>query len=84
MIYPLTTVPPGPGQDRLVEVGSVTVDTAGALRKAGQGVLHYYHECYHYYCQALVPNPLSPNPLGPATTQSNPVQRPNKFQGDWG
>ena len=36
------------------------------------------------YCQALVPNPLSPNPLGPVTTQSNPVQRPNKFQGDWG
>ena len=29
-------------------------------------------------------NPLSPSPLGPATTQSNPVQRPNKLQGDWG
>ena len=49
MIYPLTAVPPGPGQDRLVEVGSVPVDTAGALGKAGQGVLNYYHECYHYY-----------------------------------
>ena len=36
------------------------------------------------YCQALVPNPLSPNPLGPAPTQSNPVQRPNQFHGDWG
>lgn len=42
-------MPPGPGQDRLVEVGSVPVDTAGALGKAGQGVLHYYHECYQYY-----------------------------------
>ena len=35
-------------------------------------------------CQALVPNPLSPNPLGQAPTQSNPVQRPNQLQGDWG
>ena len=49
MIHPLTAVPPGPGQDRLVEVGSVPVDTAGALGEAGQGVLHYYHEYYHYY-----------------------------------
>ena len=44
MIHPLTAVPPGPCQDRLVDVGSVPVDTAGALGEAGQAVLHYYHE----------------------------------------
>ena len=33
-------MPPGPGQDRLVEVGSVPVDTAGAPGKAGQWGLH--------------------------------------------
>ena len=42
LIHPLkllTTMPPGPGPDCLVDVGLVLVDAAGALGKAGKGVL---------------------------------------------
>ena len=45
-------MPPGSGQDSLVEVCPVPMHTAGALGEAGQRVLHYYyHEyyCYYYY-----------------------------------
>ena len=52
-------MPPGPGQDRLVEVGSVPVDTAGASGEAGKLGLHlqlipffirYY--CYYYHLKS--------------------------------
>ena len=42
LIHPLkllTTMPPGPGPDCLVDVGLVLVDAAGALGKAGKWVL---------------------------------------------
>ena len=42
LIHPLkllTTMPPGPGPDCLVDVGFVLVDAAGALGKAGKGVV---------------------------------------------
>ena len=38
----------------------------------------------YLYCQALAPNPYFLNLLGQTPTQSNPVQNPNKSQGDWG
>ena len=34
----ITAVPPGPGPELLVDVGSVPMDAADSLGKAGQGV----------------------------------------------
>ena len=36
-IFLLTAMPPGPGSDLFVDVGSVFVDAAEALGHAGQG-----------------------------------------------
>ena len=47
-------MPPGPGQDCLVEIGSVPVDTAGAPGEAGQLGLHLQLILFLFYYKTLL------------------------------